>query len=66
MEVGKATTTVTINNHRRQIEALPGVEAFLDSKGRRSKQTRATYLTALVHFSEFISAKYSKYDRDYP
>ena len=56
------TTTVTINNHRRQIEALPLVEVFLDSKGKDSKQTRATYLTALVHFKEFISAKYSKYD----
>ena len=33
MEVWTATTTVTINNHRRQIEALPEVEAFLDSKG---------------------------------
>ncbi|MFZ0897487.1 MAG: hypothetical protein WAZ77_23530 [Candidatus Nitrosopolaris sp.] len=50
------------NNHRRQIEALPLVEVFLDSKGRDSKQTRATYLTALVHFSEFISAKYPKYN----
>jgi hypothetical protein len=57
MEVGTATTTETINNQ---------IEAFLDSKGRRSKQTRATYLNALVHLSEFISAKYSKYDIDYP
>jgi integrase len=62
MEIGTATTTVTINNHRRHIEALPKVELFLDSKGRGSKQTRNSYLTSLVHFSEFISAKYSKYD----
>ena len=56
------TTTVTINYHRRQIEALPLVEVFLDSKGRESKQTRATYLTALVHFDKFISTKYSRYN----
>ncbi len=56
------STVTTTSSNRRQIETLPLVEVFLDSKGRDSKQTRATYLTALVHFANFISTKYSKYD----
>src|SRR2546422_9454985 len=53
--------TTTLNRH---VKGLPKVEVFLDSKERRSnsKQTRNSYLTSLIHFSEFISAKYSKYD----
>ena len=56
------STVTTTSSNRRQIEALPLVEVFLDSNGRDSKQTRATYLTAFVHFANSISAKYSKYD----
>ncbi|MDQ6866182.1 MAG: hypothetical protein M3044_20440 [Thermoproteota archaeon] len=51
MTVGAAkATTIIAANKRRQIEALPKVEVFLDSKGRDSKQTRNSYLTSLVHF----------------
>jgi hypothetical protein len=58
MTVGAAKATTII---AAQIEPLPKVEVFLDSKGRDSKQTRNSYLTSLVHFDEFISSEYAKY-----
>ena len=62
MTVGAAKATTIIEaNKRRQIEALPKVEVFLDSKGSDNKQTRNSYLTSLVHFDEFIPSEYAKY-----